>query len=840
MRTAVAAAVACLSIASITLAADVQASIRRPVNIPAQGLGPALQALAKERGVHFVFVSEDVENQRTSGAVGNLGLDEALQTLLGGTGLTYQYIDESTVSILPIAAVPTTSLSPQDRAAGSQATVLGVAAGEGDVWSRFRMAQNEGGSSTPASVSANAAARGHGEDLEEIVVTAQKREERLQDVPISLSVLEGSALDHGSFAGVAEAVNQVGGVNLFKDNQGGGVKVSVRGVASGGPLFFGASTVGYYLDEAAFGFVKTAIVPDANAYDIERVEVLRGPQGTLYGASALNGVVRVLTKDADLDAFDFKARTSFSSTEGGGENYRGDLAVNVPLVPGKLAARAVVGYSDYSGWIDNTFAEETNDAELATFRLKINAQPTDALNVTLSAWSSRSDYGAPSAATEDGLSTVIFEEPLAADYDLYGLTINYDFPAFAVTSATSYLDYSSEGELDFLNVQPLFTGLYARTFAQEIRLHSTGKGPWRWSFGGIYRDSEDDLVQTLSAFLPAPIDFSDLSESFAVFGELSRRFLNDELELTLGLRHFSDDVTNRENIRHTGNPAEPLYSAKSEFDATTPRAILTWYPSGELTLYGSYSEGFRSGFNQNANVITAAPQFPPVKEDRLKNYEIGAKGTLVDGRLFFDTALYYIDWQDVQQTVGVQVAPGTVVTALVNGESASGLGVDVGLTLKPTDSLQLRLALGWNDLTLDHAVTSDELLAGDVLFEEGERLNESAETTAGLAADYLFPLGSSGFEGQISCSAHYHTELVSRSAVPGAVVFGRGDDVLNTRLDFTVRSAQHWTATIFADNLTNEDNIVRAGPFGFLLFGLSTERPRPRPIGVQFEYDFGQ
>jgi len=181
MRTAVAAAVTCLSIASIALAADVQASIRKPTNIPAQGLAPALQALSRERGFHLVFVSEDVEDQRTAGAVGNLGVDEALQKLLSGTGLTYQYIDESTVSILPIASVPTSSLSPRSHA-GAQATVLGVALGGSDVWSRYRMAQAEGGGGTPPASASASEADGRGitaGKLEEIIVTAQKRVERI-------------------------------------------------------------------------------------------------------------------------------------------------------------------------------------------------------------------------------------------------------------------------------------------------------------------------------------------------------------------------------------------------------------------------------------------------------------------------------------------------------------------------------------------------------------------------------------------------------------------------------------------------------------------------------------
>src|SRR4029077_2341865 len=129
----------------------------------------------------------------------------------------------------------------------------------------------------------------------------------------------------------------------------GGTQVSIRGVTAAAPTFNGGSTVSYYVDTIPFGFVRSALAPDASVYDLSQVEVLRGPQGTLYGASALNGVVRILTNDADLNSSDYKVRGSDSHTDGGGNNYRADAAANIPLIDGKLAARAVVGYESDSG-----------------------------------------------------------------------------------------------------------------------------------------------------------------------------------------------------------------------------------------------------------------------------------------------------------------------------------------------------------------------------------------------------------------------------------------------------------------------------------------------------------
>ncbi|MEQ8954180.1 MAG: TonB-dependent receptor, partial [Gammaproteobacteria bacterium] len=430
--------------------------------------------------------------------------------------------------------------------------------------------------------------------LEEVVVTAQKRgAQSLLEVPISISVLSGDSLDGATFQGVAEALTTVPGMTLYTEGQNGGSKLSVRGVTAGGSLFAGSGTVAYYVDEVPFGLVKTAVVPDANAYDLERVEALRGPMGTLYGASALNGVVRIMSKQADLEDFEFKARTSISNTKDGGDNYRADMAVNIPIIEDKLAARAVIGYSDLSGWIDNSINSDTNDGELSNLRLNIKAQPTDRLSVELTNWFSRNEFGAPSVAPVPLRSPSTIDEPLSNDYNLHGLTVRYEFDGFTVTSATSYMEYESRGLQDIAaGFATLFTGLFSEVFSQEIRLHSTGEGDWQWSGGAFYREAKDDLLQTLPELLPAPIAWTDESESVAIFGELTRLFKGGDIEVTAGLRYFEDDVGVFETVRNTGVASEPLIAATSSYDTITPRLLLSWAPRDDMKVYASYSRGF--------------------------------------------------------------------------------------------------------------------------------------------------------------------------------------------------------------------------------------------------------
>lgn len=668
-------------------------------------------------------------------------------------------------------------------------------------------------------------------NMEEVIVTAQKREELLQDVPISISVLSGENLDASRMQGVSEALQAVPGVNVYQHGQGAGTVIAIRGAAPGGYAAAGASTSAYYLDTIPFGFVRSADVPDAAAYDLDRVEVLRGPQGTLYGAAAMNGVVRVLTRDADLNDLDLKVRTSFSETSDGGGNYRGDVAANVPIIEGKLAARAVVSYQDLSGWIDQPgrVREDVNDAEIRDYRLKLSGQPTDRLSVGLSAWRSVADYSATPTSDGSGIQIRGGTEPIDSEYSAYGLKVGYEWSAVKISSATSYLDYDNLSDLnlaDLPNEFILTTGRKSRVFAEEVLLSSKLNGPWRWSVGAFYRDDKDTWFSDLPAVFSQPTDYDDLSKSVAVFGEVGRYFMQDRLELTLGLRRFHDEVNTVTHTYWTGIiPADQPFT----FDATTPRAVLTWKSSENLMVYGSYAQGFRSGVGQQPFLTVDFPGFVAANPDKLNNYEIGTKGSLLSGKVAFDATAWYVDWNDSQQVLNVDVSNGAGVyaLALVNSEGVSGAGVDFGLAVNPTSDLEFSLSVSWNDLTFDRAVMS----GGTLLFESGQRLNLSAEYTAGIFADYEFSLGASGFRGRISASGNY-TSALQQSYVLGTMRdLITGDEILTAQTSFSVTSPeQHWTMRLFVDNATNEQSAVLPTGDGNSL------RLRPRTIGAQLEY----
>jgi iron complex outermembrane recepter protein len=832
MRTGVVGVAISLCVIGLSLAGEARALVRRDVNIPAGGLARALQVLAKDYSFQILYRTEVVGTLQTAGAIGEFSSDEALKQLLKGTGLTWRYLDEKTITLVPSAGSATGS---GVGSAASGETVAPAGTANGGVLSQYLLLaeSSAGQNGTTAAGTDNAVpGRERPGELEEVVVSAQKHgEERLQNVPISISVLNGSQLESPTIASVSDALNTIPGVAINQDYTGAGSVVTVRGVAIGQTVFAGSSPVAYYIDSVPFGLVRSAVAPDQDAYDLERIEVLRGPQGTLYGASALNGVVRILTNDPDLNEFDVKARGAYSNTDGGGSNYQGDLAINVPLVDGKVAARAVLGYEDNGGWINSPVASGINNEDRENFRLKINGQLTDSLSIGLSYWGSRDRWGAPSTGNDDYLNSSVNKQSVETDFDAYGLKVAYDFSGYTLTGTTSFLRFANDTVFDFTSLLDfpflLYTGLDSEVASQEVLLNSPTVDNWRWSLGGIYRWGKESLYQDQPNLTPATGFFEqeiDASRSYAGFGEITRLFLDGSVEATLGLRQFEDHVVQHGRLF----PTDPYQISDGKFNATTPRAVLTWHESTDLTLYGSYSQGFRSGFPQD--VASAQAGYAPVNADKLFNYEIGAKGALFSGKLSFDLATYYMDWKGVQQTLQVPYQ-NIYVTAVVNGQSASGMGVDLSVTTSPTKGLVLGLTGSWNNLETN----SDIYSSGVLLFHKGDRLNYSPELTGGAWGNYEFPLGATGLAGRFWASLNYTSPQRYVVNPGGPVVIAQwGDPMVIGRVGVALVSPAHWSTSLYVENVTNERGALSRALDDPDLY----TRIRPRTIGLQVDYHF--
>jgi outer membrane receptor protein involved in Fe transport len=256
---------------------------------------------------------------------------------------------------------------------------------------------------------------------------------------------------------------------------------------------------------------------------------------------------------------------------------------------------------------------------------------------------------------------------------------------------------------------------------------------------------------------------------------------------------------------------------------------LTWHPNKDATLYASYAQGFRSGLFQVPTVAVLG--YPTVKPDTLNNYELGAKAGVLDGRIVFDAAVYYMDWRDVQRQVGVTF-DNVGFTGLINGTSASGVGVDFGLTARVMDGLELGAYISWNNLTSDGTVYS----SGIPLFNKGDRLDNSPEYTAGASGDYIFPVGDAGLKGRLSASVNYTSKQTVRdlNGDGTGVEVDDGAPMLLSRASFALEAPRGWSASLYVENLGNETRspLPSTGNPG------ASIQIRPRTYGLQLEYHY--
>ncbi len=800
------------------IAAAAQAAPEYSLDIQQQSLPSALNALSTQTGLQIVWL-ETMPAYPTVGPLrGRFTADAAMSQLLATTGFSFLRSNERTIVIV----------TPNANGSSRKPTAASV------VVDSPRAPEDKKRGPT-----AESASHASSQPPEEIIVTAQKYPERLQDVPIAISVAGGVDLDPSIARGATEELNRLAAVTaLTLAVSGSNTVLSVRGVSATGANFTGSSPIAYYLDFVPFSLIKSAFVPDVNLYDLERIEVLRGPQGTLYGASAQNGVVRVLTHAADSSAFEFKARTSIAATEHGGTSSRVDSTINVPVIPDALAVRLVGGYQQSGGWIDRPYRANANEGDVRNARVRVDATPTESLSLGLLSWNSWSSYDASPASTDGRTHPSLIEDPIDVDFHVTGLKAELKLGDISLSSATGHLDYSSLSHADYslLNLPDtvLTTHLRSDSFYQELMVQSAEPGAWRWSLGGMYRDAKDRLYQFRRQYAQ-PTDYLDSSRSMAVFGELTRRLQGGRFEITGGLRYFEDNVSSREISRGTTVVVLPneLVFSEASFHKLSPRAVFTWHVDANSLAYASYGEGFRSGFPQNGSVIATAPQFGPLESDNLKNYELGIKHSSGDGRVTVQAAAFYIEWDDIQQQLAVNVGTQTEpvnVSAMLNGASASGPGVELTLDAEPIDGLTLGLNVSWNDLTLDEAVLS----RGLVLFDDGDRLNTSPEYVIGASAGYGIALNDS-LQMRLWLSANYTSSLALHALNGDERKVSIGDTILTSRAGITLDATDHWSALVFVDNLTNEMATPVRNANLPPAFDTSL---RPRTAGIQVECRF--
>jgi iron complex outermembrane recepter protein len=688
-----------------------------------------------------------------------------------------------------------------------------------------------------------------GRDFEEVVVTAQRREESLKDVPISISAITGDQLRAAGVSNMLDLSRSVPGLAVAETGPGRQIIV-IRGLGSERGS---SSLTGVYLDDvpvtgAQDGFNQSYI--DLRAIDLQRVEVLKGPQGTLFGEGAVGGAVRYITKDPDLTDFSSNLGTSFYSTSNGGWSQEANGYLNVPLSE-TFGLRIAGQYENRSGWIDqpDIGREDINDNEVKHARVKALFNPSTQVTIKALVEIHRNDGGATNIVNQEPREDSIFVQAFdrAAptgfedEYELYNVTASVDLGFAELLSSTSRVDINSVQSLpQVVNSSSIAgTELLARDytqdasiFAQEVRLASTGDGSLNWVLGAFYKDAE--MIQSfpsgfdIIAFPGQPDELllpglnagavnTSQSESMAAFADVSYA-LTERLRLGGGLRYFYDD-------REAYGATRSVAFQSGDFDAVTFRVNGTFAITQNVNLYASVGDGFRSGgFNSTSNIARGAP--PTFDPESVISYEMGIKSYLLDGVVSLDVAVFYSEYEDMQDDTSV-VSPvdGGPVQYTVNDQNAELKGIEWDLVVRATDNLRISLSGDKIDTEITEAPPGSAFVVGDPI-------NFVPEYKVALGATYDFEWGASlpGF-ARLDLDRQGESTQTARTLGLGIPAQGVAPEVtfLNASVGAEVNG---WKFTLFGRNLTNETDIIRAGVTGM------TAQARPRTVGVTIGRDF--
>lgn len=665
---------------------------------------------------------------------------------------------------------------------------------------------------------------------EEIVVTASRQgNQSLIAVPLAIQAFSGGQLEQRGIRETSDLISAIPGASAG-EQVGAVIKtISLRGVGAAGGV--GDSPIGYYIDNVPFAVPNFPLAPPLRFVDIDRVEVLRGPQGTLYGQGSAGGTIIYHTRAPSLTDIEARGEASIGKTADASDpNYSVAGAVSVPLVQDKLAIRISGGYDKQAGYIDVYSAtpstgpllqKDANDITNKDIRAVLLWKPTDTLTARLQAahWEPGQNFTQSINSLEPPQqwfsgSTRGYER---GNFDLYSLSLEYDSDAVAVSSSTSYLD-AKFGYLTGQTFGPLGTGSLindydAYSFAQELQIRSNGSGNVHWLLGGFYQKAKSvfSFDAKLTAF--ALQGFNDTrTENYSAFGEISYDLFGGKVVPLVGVRYFKDDRRFVASSLLTGSG-----SGQFKPDKVTWRVNVSAYPTDNVTVFATVSTGFRSGITQTpfqASLISLSgiQGTTALDPDTLTNYEAGVKAKLADGALQIGVNVYRIDFKNLQ----FSLTPFGVA-AFANIGQARTTGVDLEARWKtPLTGLNLGAVANFNDSEFRNVFAAVTAALPNVA--NGKRLTSTAKYNYRFDADYEHPIGGdlnlfwNGSASRTSSRVMYDGYLVP--------AFSMFSSSIGLR-------AKNWELALFGDNLADE-----RGP-NFVRNSLLFAGPTPRTIGLR-------
>jgi outer membrane receptor protein involved in Fe transport len=708
--------------------------------------------------------------------------------------------------------------------------------------------------------------------VSEVVVTAEKREEPLLKAPLSVTAISGKVLELQHALDLEDWAGYVPGLVLGDAGAPGETFLAVDGI---GPIG-AASEVGVYVNDTPVGSSSSfeganGFTMDLMPYDLDRVEVLRGPQGTLYGASTMGGLIKYVLAAPDP--------THFSGQIGGdlfGVDHAGDAGggvrgeANIPLAGDTVALR-ISGYDEHTpGYIDNATTGQPDDNALtqygghaallwqatSDFSAQVSAlyQHSHADNQSLVALSTTS--GQPIAG---GLSNINTRpEPYTQELQLYDLTLNWNLHWAQLTSVSSYQRFDNHTVEDLTpylggllalygapaNNQSDFNELYGlKKFTQELRLASPEGQPLEWLVGGYYTREDATNYEVFNGYdnggaFPNPLEFANLPSmyrEYAFFGDLTYHF-TDWFDLSGGLRYAHNNQTFTEFEGGSLLGSSPPTAAALTVPGSSGEGVTTFSVAPELHLtrdvmaYARIASGYQPG---GPNVILPGVTGLPTQfnSSTLTDYQVGVKSSLLDGRASFDLSVFDIEWTRIQ--VGVLVGDES---AIENAGRARSEGVDFSGAYSPIRGLTLGANLSYTDAVLTEAVPSIGAVSG-------ARLPYVPLWSGSLTADYSAPIAGPwrGFIGggyRYIGSRYSDVQGSTANGEPQGLEVG-ADNVVDLHLGARTHDL---TLTLFAKNLFDERAYLAPANYFFSLLGspIDIKAPvlQPLTIGVSIDKSF--
>jgi iron complex outermembrane receptor protein len=831
-----------VALSLITLVAPVYADTAT-FSIDPQDLSGALKAFAVQSHREIFFAPELARGRRSKGVKGKYDDLRALNIILEGTGLDFSVTTSDAILVR----------DPTSKSESSPAVVAPTTSANKDTSDPpIRVTQAQVNPNIPADGS-SVSSEFEKPKLEEIIVTAQKRAERLQDVPVPVTALSADSLVGANQLGLQSYYSSVPGLNFSMDNRGA-PSMSIRGLTTGAYV---TPTVGVTIDDVPFG--STVVVssfspaPDVDPNELTRVEVLRGPQGTLYGASSIGGLIKYVTIDPSTDAVGGRVQVGGETIRNGnGGGYNASGAINVPL-DDTLAIRANGFTHQDPGYIDNveTGQKGVNETSVYGGRLSALWRPSELLTLKLSALLQHNKAdGSSQVDIQPGLGdlqqsylggTGGYEREIQA----YSANLAAKIGSVDLTSLTGYGRASSLDSYDVSSALGGATKLFygvggvawaennkSRKFSQEFRLAVPLGARVDWLFGVFYTNERTNPDGGYVLIDPATFERETqvydqrtvrTYEEYAAFTDFTLR-ITDRLDVQFGGRESWNKQTQSEGI--SGTP--PLFADSTEPETDSKDSSFTYLVTPRLKLsssfmaYARFASGYRPGGPNTIGVLSTVPRsFAP---DETQNYELGAKSDFLDQRLSLDASVYYIRWRDIQ--LGLIDSAFDSYTA--NGGRAKSSGVELSIQARPLTGMTASIWGVWNDAKLTEAVPAGSTAIG----ADGDRLPYSSRFSANFSLQQDFPLADNvtGFVGgTLSYVGDREGEFPSvftastqRQSYPG---YARTD--LHTGLKYDT-----WVVNFFVNNLADRRGLLAGGLGQIPPFAFNYIQPRTAGLNV--------